>query len=103
MRYRAGLLLWLLTAPALLAHNFWIETSTFTPLPGQRLSVRLRVGQELQGDPVPRDPSLMKRFVAVGPSGETPVPGCRTPSRPASRLSRCRGCTRSSTTAPAFR
>jgi uncharacterized GH25 family protein len=33
------------------------------------------VGQELQGDPVPRDPSLMRRFVAVGPPGETPVPG----------------------------
>ena len=64
-----------LSAPALLAHNFWIEPSTFTPAPGQRLAVRLRVGQELQGDPVPRDPSLIKRFVAVGPSGETPVPG----------------------------
>jgi uncharacterized GH25 family protein len=75
MRTLCGLLLWLLMAPALLAHNFWIETSTFTPAPGQRLSVRLRVGQELQGDPVPRDPSLMKRFVAVGPAGETPVPG----------------------------
>jgi uncharacterized GH25 family protein len=75
MRYRIGLLLWLLMAPALLAHNFWIETSTFTPAPGQRLSVRLRVGQELQGDPVPRDPSLMRRFVAVGPPGETQVPG----------------------------
>jgi uncharacterized GH25 family protein len=75
MRTLCGLLLWILMAPALLAHNFWIETSTFTPAPGQRLSVRLRVGQELQGDPVPRDPSLMKRFVAVGPSGEMPVPG----------------------------
>jgi uncharacterized GH25 family protein len=75
MRTLCGLLLWLLMAPALLAHNFWIEASTFTPAPGQRLSVRLRVGQELQGDPVPRDPSLMKRFVAVGPAGETPVPG----------------------------
>src|SRR5947199_5345355 len=76
MRYLWVALLWVLTAPALLAHNFWIETSTFTPAPGQRLSVRLRVGQELQGDPVPRDPALIKRFVAVGPAGgETPVPG----------------------------
>ncbi len=75
MRYLWGMVLWILAAPALLAHNFWIETSTFTPAPGQRLSVRLRVGQELQGDPVPRDPSLIRRFVAVGPSGETPVPG----------------------------
>ena len=76
MRYFWVALLWILAAPALLAHNFWIETSTFTPAPGQRLSVRLRVGQELQGDPVPRDPALIKRFVAVGPAGgETPVPG----------------------------
>ena len=76
MRYFGGwLLLWALSAPALLAHNFWIEPTTFTPAPGQRVAVRLRVGAELQGDPVPRDPSLIKRFVAVGPSGEAPVPG----------------------------
>jgi len=74
-KYVAGLLLWVLSAPALLAHNFWIEPTTFTPAPGQRLAVRLRVGVELQGDPVPRDPKLIKRFVAVGPSGEAPVPG----------------------------
>jgi uncharacterized GH25 family protein len=75
MRFFCGVLLWLLWAPALLAHNFWIEPSTFTPAPGQRLSVRLRVGQELKGDPVPRDPALMKRFLAAGPSGDSPVPG----------------------------
>jgi uncharacterized GH25 family protein len=75
-RLGAALLLGILASPALLAHNFWIEPSTFTPAPGQRVAVRLRVGQELQGDPVPRDPSLMKRFVTVGPNGaETPVPG----------------------------
>jgi uncharacterized GH25 family protein len=74
-KYVGGLLLGVLSAPALLAHNFWIEPTTFTPAPGQRLAVRLRVGVELQGDPVPRDPKLIKRFVAVGPSGEAPVPG----------------------------
>jgi len=75
-RLGAVLLLGILASPALLAHNFWIEPTTFTPAPGQRVAVRLRVGQELQGDPVPRDPSLMKRFVAVGPGGaEVPVPG----------------------------
>jgi uncharacterized GH25 family protein len=74
---RAGLLwaICLLWAGGLQAHNFWIEPSTFTPAPGQRVAVRLRVGQELKGDPVPRDPSLMKRFVTVGPAGEAPVPG----------------------------
>jgi uncharacterized GH25 family protein len=62
-------------AGAVQAHNFWIEPSTFTPAPGQRVAVRLRVGIELKGDPVPRDPSLMKRFVAAGPAGDSPVPG----------------------------
>jgi len=75
MRFLGGFLLWLLWAPALLAHNFWIEPSAFTPAPGQRLAVRLRVGQELKGNPVPRDPALMKRFVAAGPAGDSPVPG----------------------------
>jgi len=81
-RYREsfgrGVILWAfcaLWAPPLLAHNFWIEPTTFTPAPGQRVAVRLRVGAELQGDPVPRDPNLIKRFVAAGPSGEAPVPG----------------------------
>jgi uncharacterized GH25 family protein len=82
MRYLEALgrvgLLWAvcaLWAPALQAHNFWIELSTFTPAAGQRVILRLRVGQELKGDPVPRDPSLIKRFVMVGPAGEAPIPG----------------------------
>ncbi len=65
----------LLAAPALRAHDFWIEPSAFRPAIAQRLAVRLRVGQEFKGDPVPRDLNLLKRFVLVGPGGETPVPG----------------------------
>lgn len=57
------------------AHDFWIEPTTFTPSPGQRVAVRLRVGQELQGDPVPRDPAQLVRFMAAGPAGEAPVQG----------------------------
>jgi uncharacterized GH25 family protein len=64
-----------LVSTALRAHDFWIEPSTFTPAPGQRVAVRLRVGMDLRGDPVPRDPALLKRFVIVGPSGESSVPG----------------------------
>ena len=70
-----ALLVAALAAPAVRAHDFWIEPSTFTPARGQRVAVRLRVGQELHGDPVPRDPHLVQRFVAAGPSGEAPVPG----------------------------
>jgi uncharacterized GH25 family protein len=66
----------LLEAGALRAHDFWIDPSSFRPAPGQRLVVRLRVGQHFRGDPVPRDPSLLQRFALVGPGGgETPVPG----------------------------
>jgi uncharacterized GH25 family protein len=68
-----GLLGLLFTGPVL-AHDFWIEPSTFRPAPGGRVAVRLRVGQALQGDPVPREPQRIERFAAVG-VGETGVPG----------------------------
>jgi uncharacterized GH25 family protein len=64
-----------LVSAALQAHDFWIEPSTFTPAAGQRVIFRLRVGQELKGDPLPRDPGLLQRFVAIGPGGERPVLG----------------------------
>lgn len=73
--FARGLLIWLLSVPALQAHDFWIEPSTFTPAAGQRVTFRLRVGQELRGDPLPRDPNLLERFVSVGPAGEMPVLG----------------------------
>ena len=69
------LVLLLLTTPGLRAHDFWIEPSSFTPAPGQRIAVRLRVGQGFRGDPVPRDPKQLERFVAIGSGGETAVPG----------------------------
>ena len=68
-------LLALLAAPALSAHDFWIEPSAFRPAIAQRVAVRLRVGQEFKGDPVPRDLKLLRRFGLVGPGGETAVPG----------------------------
>ncbi|MGH9465263.1 MAG: DUF4198 domain-containing protein, partial [Thermoanaerobaculia bacterium] len=37
--------------------------------------LRLRVGEQLVGDPVPRDPALLERFVAVTASGEEDVRG----------------------------
>lgn len=67
-------LLGIFVAGPVLAHDFWIEPSTFRPAPGGRVAVRLRVGQGLQGDPVPREPQRIERFAAVG-VGETGVPG----------------------------
>jgi hypothetical protein len=48
---------------ALLAHDFWIEPGTFTPGLGQRVGVRMMVGQDLLGDVVAIDPALVKQFV----------------------------------------
>jgi len=72
----------LLVSAGVQAHDFWIDPSSFRPAPGQRVLVRLRVGQKFKGDPMPRDPKLLRRFslfsggAGSGTGGvETPVPG----------------------------
>lgn len=72
---RALLLLGFLLSGPVLAHDFWIEPSTFRPAPGGRVAVRLRVGQNLLGDPVPREPQRIERFAAINGTGEAGVPG----------------------------
>lgn len=74
-RLALALLCLALPGSALRAHDFWIEPSSFHPAPGARVAVRLKVGQQLKGDPMPRDPQRIERFAAIGPAGETPVPG----------------------------
>jgi uncharacterized GH25 family protein len=64
-----------LGAGRLLAHDFWLEPSTFTPAPGQVVSVRLMVGQRFRGEPIPRTASLIEKFVLVSGEAETPMPG----------------------------
>ncbi len=76
MRRTAWVLLGLLvSASTLRAHDMWIEPSTFRPAPGQRVAVRLRVGQAFRGDPLPRMAERIERFAAVGPGGEIALPG----------------------------
>lgn len=75
---RALLLLGFLISGPVLAHDFWIEPSTFRPAPGGRVAVGLRVGQNLLGDPVPRDPQRIERFAAISNPGgprEAGIPG----------------------------
>jgi uncharacterized GH25 family protein len=72
--------LWVLPAlvfsgPALFAHDFWIEPSSFHPAAGAELSVSLRVGEHFRGDPVPRDEQRIVRFVLASAAGETPIGG----------------------------
>lgn len=57
------------------AHDLWIEPTAFFPEAGKVIGVRLRVGQNLQGDPLPRDPDLINQFVVVEPTGRKPVVG----------------------------
>jgi len=57
------------------AHDFWIEPSTFHPAVGDRVTVALRVGQKLAGDPLPNLPPLIDRFVLRGSVGERAVVG----------------------------
>ncbi len=59
-----------------LAHDFWIEPSTFRPTAHSTVSIRLRVGQDYLGDPVARRAtSQLIRFDALSANGTAPVIG----------------------------
>jgi uncharacterized GH25 family protein len=62
-----------LSHASVMAHDMWIEPTTFSPLPGQIVGVRLRVGQDLLGDPLPLDPALVNQFVMENGEGQQPV------------------------------
>ena len=62
-------------APPLLAHDMWIDPTTFVAEPGAIVGLRLRVGENLLGDPLPRDPALINQFVFEDASGRKPVVG----------------------------
>jgi uncharacterized GH25 family protein len=56
-------------------HDMWIEPATFWPAAGQVVGVKLRVGQELLGDPIPRSAGLIREFVVVDTAGRRSVIG----------------------------
>lgn len=58
-----------------LAHDLWIEPSAFVIGAGNPITVRLRVGVNLLGDPIARDPALIERFITVDEEGIRPMPG----------------------------
>lgn len=63
------------------AHEFWIEPSSYTPKVGQRVNVALRVGEKFAGEPVRRKEDRIDRFVALAVDQasdkliETPIAG----------------------------
>ncbi|HEY3170075.1 MAG TPA: DUF4198 domain-containing protein [Thermoanaerobaculia bacterium] len=64
-----------LAAAPLLAHDFWIEPTSFHPEVGTVVGIALRVGQDFRGDPVPRMTESIEKFVVVSRSGDKPVDG----------------------------
>ena len=62
-------------APSAVAHDFWIEPSSFRPVPGAVVAVRLRVGDGFRGAALPRDPLHLERFVVVDSRGAREIAG----------------------------
>ena len=57
------------------AHDFWLQPSSLAPEPGSTVAVGLRVGQNFEGDPVPRNDAKVRRFVLLDARGETALAG----------------------------
>jgi uncharacterized GH25 family protein len=64
-----------LSAVPLAAHDMWIEPTSFVPDAGAVIGLRLRVGQDFLGDPLARDPALIDQFISVDSTGRKPVYG----------------------------
>jgi hypothetical protein len=60
---------------SLAAHDLWIHPSSFVPEMGRVVGVRLRIGEDLVGEPLPRDPALIERFVVQDPAGRRDLLG----------------------------
>jgi len=70
-----GILAATLFAAPLAAHDFWIEPSTFRPAVGATVALRLFVGPHFEGEPFPRVPPLVSKFVLVSAAGEQAIAG----------------------------
>ena len=64
-----------LLSTTLLAHDMWIEPVSFFPQTGQLVGIKLRVGQEVIGDPIPRSTALINQFIVVDAEGRKQVVG----------------------------
>src|SRR5437762_5915571 len=58
-----------------LAHDMWIEPTAFLPAAGEIVGVKLRVGQDFAGDPLPRNPALVNQFIFEDGAGRKPIIG----------------------------
>lgn len=69
----ATVLAW--SATPLRAHDAWIEPTAFRPGTGAIVGARLRVGQDLIGDPLPRDSTRIWQFIVEDAGGRRPLVG----------------------------
>ena len=60
---------------ATVAHEFWIEPSSFQLRPEERVDLRLCIGDGGDAWPVARDASRIETFASIGPGGRVSVPG----------------------------
>lgn len=74
-----------LLGTTLVAHDLWIEPTTFAPKPGEIIGARLRVGQDFIGDPLRRDDALIDQFVVEAGAARKALVG-RTGADPAGLL-----------------
>jgi uncharacterized GH25 family protein len=65
----------LFSASSLAAHDLWIDPTAFFVEPGKIVGLRLRVGENLIGDPVPRSAALINEFVFHEAAARKPVVG----------------------------
>ena len=65
----------ILSAVTLTAHDMWIEPTAFVPELGEIVGVKLRVGVDFLGDPIPRNPALISQFISVDAAGRKPLIG----------------------------
>src|ERR1041385_5445306 len=75
----------MVAAVPLLAHDMWIEPMTFSPQAGEIVGMKLRVGQDLLGDPLPRNSALIHEFIVEDSEARKPLVG-RDGSDPAGFL-----------------
>ena len=71
---RAFLLVFLAATTAS-AHDFWLEPSDYSPEDGDRVGIRILVGEHGAGEVVPRDPKHIVRFVSLTKGGTQDVDG----------------------------
>jgi len=74
-----------LSGMPLFAHDMWIRPTTFSPETGEIVGVRLLVGQDFLGDPIPRDSGLIRQFFVQDAAERKPLVG-RDGSNPAGYL-----------------